>query len=354
MPKDPSNVSIGRDDKNSATHKVVAATIIGIVFIVVLLLLALFIPTPTKFQYEIFRVVLALAAAGFAAILPGAISAKLPWGIGAVGSLAVFSIVYFFSPAKLIADTENKNTTIGSLTFAEAAECHTEASGCPENINEMEVFLESLPEQYRISSQDTVKIKLGELIAYKEQKDIEIKELSALVGDLITPDTVAEFVKKLEPDDPQGKELKLMSTRSEGPWRPSTKARPVAISVPGRFMEGKNYSCPEYFRENIEFRSNLVIENELLLGEPSVTLKINGTLSSASNCRDIISYDFQLSCIDAKKIYSSKALECDENNNPLWKIDKKHRIMPAYATIIYANTAGKAFQRTQPLTRLLR
>lgn len=344
MPNEPIDSPVSpnmSNEKNSGTPKVIAATVIGIIFIVVLLLLALFVPEPTKFQYEIFRVVLALAAAGFAAILPGAISAKLPWGIGAVGSLAVFSIVYFFSPAQLVAKTDENGLAASTPTPAVTSQC-------PDDINEMEVFLQSLPTDYQISSKDVLSSKLGELFNYKVNnesalsiKNEEISRLTESMSNRIEPGNIEQFVRNLEPDDPLGKKIKLLSVKSEGPWRPSTKARSVEISVPGKFAEGKNYSCPKYFGENVEFRSNLVIGDELLSSQPSVTLKINGTLSSASNCEEIISYDFQLSCIDARKIYSSKVLDCDENNNPLWKVDKSFRIMPAYATVIYKAVANK-------------
>jgi hypothetical protein len=74
----------------------------GVVFVLVLLALALAVPSPTDFQYAVFRIVLALAAAGVAAMLPGSISARIPIGVGAAGALAVFSIVYFFSPAAVV------------------------------------------------------------------------------------------------------------------------------------------------------------------------------------------------------------------------------------------------------------
>jgi hypothetical protein len=43
----------------------------GVIFVIALLLLAIFFPEPTPFQYQVFRIVLALAAAGVAALIPG-------------------------------------------------------------------------------------------------------------------------------------------------------------------------------------------------------------------------------------------------------------------------------------------
>ena len=74
----------------------------GLLFVIVLLGLALAIPSPTDFQYTVFRIVLALAAAGVAAMLPGFLSVDISAGIRAGGALAVFIIVYFFSPAQMV------------------------------------------------------------------------------------------------------------------------------------------------------------------------------------------------------------------------------------------------------------
>ena len=74
----------------------------GIIFVILLVLIAIMYPRPTIFQETIFRVLLALSAAGVAALLPGFITVKLGKFIRAGGALAVFAIVYFFNPPELI------------------------------------------------------------------------------------------------------------------------------------------------------------------------------------------------------------------------------------------------------------
>jgi hypothetical protein len=81
-----------------------AAFTFGIFFIMSMLVLALFVPNPTPFQYLVFRVVLSLAAAGVAAMIPGFIELNIPNWIRAGGALAVFLIVFFYNPASLVAD----------------------------------------------------------------------------------------------------------------------------------------------------------------------------------------------------------------------------------------------------------
>jgi hypothetical protein len=77
----------------------------GLCFVSVLLVLALCFPQPTAFQYMVFRITLALAAAGVAGIIPGMIRLTVKPGtallIHAGGALAVFVMVYLLAPAAL-------------------------------------------------------------------------------------------------------------------------------------------------------------------------------------------------------------------------------------------------------------
>jgi hypothetical protein len=91
------------------TAQIIVAFIFGVTFIVTMLVLAIFFPRPEPFQYTVFRVTLALAAAGVAAMIPGFITLNFNPSaavlIHAGGALAVFVIVYFLSPAGLVAES---------------------------------------------------------------------------------------------------------------------------------------------------------------------------------------------------------------------------------------------------------
>jgi hypothetical protein len=76
----------------------------GVTFVSILLLLAVALPHPTSAQYTTFRIVLALAAAGVASVIPGFIQVQVSKAVRAGGALAVFAVVFFFSPAKLVAN----------------------------------------------------------------------------------------------------------------------------------------------------------------------------------------------------------------------------------------------------------
>jgi hypothetical protein len=78
----------------------------AIIFLLLLVVLAIALPEPTPFQLTVFRVVLSLSAAGFAAFIPGFIHFEIKPTIRATiragGALAVFALVYFVNPAQLL------------------------------------------------------------------------------------------------------------------------------------------------------------------------------------------------------------------------------------------------------------
>jgi hypothetical protein len=71
-------------------------------FLLLLVALAILVPRPEPFQYAVFRVLLALAAAAFASTIPGLLHVTVSTFVKATGAIAVFVIVYFFSPANLV------------------------------------------------------------------------------------------------------------------------------------------------------------------------------------------------------------------------------------------------------------
>ena len=87
-----------------AVWQQVAAFVFGVVFVIVILVFAVFFPSPTRFQIFVFRVVLALAAGGVGAILPGFIIVNVGNFVRAGGALALFAAVYLINPPALILD----------------------------------------------------------------------------------------------------------------------------------------------------------------------------------------------------------------------------------------------------------
>lgn len=102
------NVAASKEDKNREAHvtqrlNMILAFAFGLVLIGAILTLVVKIPNPTVHQFQVFAVVLALAAGGFSSVLSGMLNVRLNLNrrvaIGATGALAVFVIVYFFVPA---------------------------------------------------------------------------------------------------------------------------------------------------------------------------------------------------------------------------------------------------------------
>jgi hypothetical protein len=82
-----------------------AAFAFGVLFVIVMIVLAFVVSKPTEFQLLVFRTVLALAAAGVAALIPGLLRIDAPF-VKAGGALAVLILVYKFSPADLVVKVE--------------------------------------------------------------------------------------------------------------------------------------------------------------------------------------------------------------------------------------------------------
>ncbi|MBM6447521.1 hypothetical protein JQF37_28415 [Pseudomonas sp. MIL9] len=78
------------------------AFIFGAIFLTAILVIALFVPSPSDFQYNVFRTILALAGAGIGAVIPGFMEVRFQKWLRAGGALAVFAVLYFFSPANLV------------------------------------------------------------------------------------------------------------------------------------------------------------------------------------------------------------------------------------------------------------
>ena len=80
----------------------ILAFIFGVIFVTVLLVVSLVIPNPTPSQFVTFRTIMALAAGGVAAVIPGILNINMSAGpkfaLQAGGALAVFVIVFFYHP----------------------------------------------------------------------------------------------------------------------------------------------------------------------------------------------------------------------------------------------------------------
>jgi hypothetical protein len=85
----------------------------GMLFLVSMLVLAIFFPNPSGFQYIVFRIILSVSCAGFAVFIPGLLDVNMKGYIKASGALAVLVLVYFNNPAELLLnDTTNEGEKV--------------------------------------------------------------------------------------------------------------------------------------------------------------------------------------------------------------------------------------------------
>jgi hypothetical protein len=118
----------------------ITAFAFGVIFLLIILAIAIAFPNPTHFQYTVFRIVLALAASGVAAMIPGFINVSVGPTIRAGGAIAVFVIVYFFSPAQLVSSPAPPPDTIigysGSVLSVGSGETYIVAPSKPHMVVE--------------------------------------------------------------------------------------------------------------------------------------------------------------------------------------------------------------------------
>lgn len=77
----------------------------GFIFVATMLTVALLVPNPTTTQWFVFRVILALAAAGIGSVIPGLIDVHVSTFIRAGGAIALFVIVYYVNPPQFVVST---------------------------------------------------------------------------------------------------------------------------------------------------------------------------------------------------------------------------------------------------------
>ena len=103
---------LGELPVTKSTERLIAV-IFGVVFVAAILVLAVVYPQPSQFQYIVFRIVLAIAAAGFVSMTPGFLEITISNWLRAGGALAVFAVVFFWNPASLVTPAPPVPTPIG-------------------------------------------------------------------------------------------------------------------------------------------------------------------------------------------------------------------------------------------------
>jgi hypothetical protein len=128
-------------------HTKLLAFFFGLCFVAAALVLAICFPDPTAFQYTVFRIVLALAAAGVAGVIPGMIRLKVQPGtallIHAGGALAVFVMVYLLAPAALTKEQPAPAQSLQHSTATVIQQSPSKKTAEPRQLAKMNVTLDS-------------------------------------------------------------------------------------------------------------------------------------------------------------------------------------------------------------------
>lgn len=137
------------DSKETATRASSKSSLwVGVGLLIAIILLVVLIPCPSKSQYLVFRIVIALAAAGLATVIPGFIKVNLNKGITAGGAIAVFALIYFFDPASTVAENKCIDETFALTVFVHGTQGKEDKM--LRGQGEVCVYLNSNPEKVKI------------------------------------------------------------------------------------------------------------------------------------------------------------------------------------------------------------
>ena len=96
----------GANDLNKTPKwQLITILIVGLLFSMIILALAVFIPNPTNTQFFIFRGIFSVSLAAIAAVIPGLLNVESrfqSFSIKATGAIAVFIIVWLLNPPAII------------------------------------------------------------------------------------------------------------------------------------------------------------------------------------------------------------------------------------------------------------
>ncbi len=99
------NYSGANDLNETPKWQLISGLVIGVLFALIALIAAIFIPSPTPTQFFMFRGIFAVSLAAIAAIIPGLLTVESrfqKFSVRATGAIGVFLIVWMLNPPALI------------------------------------------------------------------------------------------------------------------------------------------------------------------------------------------------------------------------------------------------------------
>lgn len=117
----PSNQPGRGETPTESPRSYLFPSIAGLGLMIGIVLLLVFVPCPSSSQYAVFRIVLAMALAGFAAVIPGFLTFKYKQALSAGGALAVFALAYLVDPAASVSSDDCNLQPFTLTVFVEDA-----------------------------------------------------------------------------------------------------------------------------------------------------------------------------------------------------------------------------------------
>ena len=160
--------------------------IFGVTFVTVILVIALVVKNPTPLLLWTCSIIMALAAGGIAALIPGALEIELPIGVKAVGALAVFYLVLQKDPAKFAVQPVKTVATVGVRKKLTPALGITTELATPTEADKQKAAVDALrqknpPYGYRFSPSSP------EIWTHYQGRRIWVKDAKSIDGGLDCP-----------------------------------------------------------------------------------------------------------------------------------------------------------------------
>ncbi len=168
--------------------------------------------------------------------------------------------------------------------------------------------------------------KIDELTKELTLKSAEVKKLNSYVG-RIKIEQIPQFIKSLSPSNAISKHIYSFPSRELGPWSKFSESKLISISVPGhKITAGSALSCQELYGRQYDLFSAIEKGGQKITGE-AVTVKADGYIYRSSDCHKKVSYQLQVSCADALRIFTDAVLSCDKSGQPKWMNQKPEKLM---------------------------
>lgn len=157
---------------------------------------------------------------------------------------------------------------------------------------------------------------LAEQTALIDDQARRMAGLQFQYSDYISKAEIAEFIVSLPPEHDISRSLYDLPRKAVGPWSPFAKSTTISVSIPARdIAPGQAATCQSLHGDSYELVSALAQQSHF--GEP-VQVTATELIYRASDCEQRVSYDMQISCSDARKLFTDLVLTCNARGEALW------------------------------------